>query len=130
MRARILLVLLLSAVALYAVGTAEESPAYNLMVSDQGVKLIESFTRVRIFAIDPETKDRLDEKAVLALSGPENPIKIWLEPGHYEFMVSVEFARKEIVYFRFEIVEDERTLIDLTRIEFPAEFYTEKAETR
>ncbi len=130
MKARILFVLLLSAVALSALGTAQESPAYNLMVSDQDVQLIESFTEVLIYALDPETKKRLDTKPVFALSEPDNPIRVWLEPGSYEFVVSVEFIHKEIVYFRFEIVEDERTLVDLMRIEFPEELKPQESDTR
>jgi len=130
MKTRAVSLLLLFVLVLSAVGLAEESPAYNLAVSDQDVQLIESFTAVRIYAIDPETEKRLDAKPVFELSRPGNPIKTLLEPGYYEFVVLVSFIREEVTYFRFEIVEDERTLVDLLHVELPKEFDTGEPETR
>jgi hypothetical protein len=130
MNAKALSILALLVLALSAIAMAEESPAYNLMVSDQDVPLIEGFTQVRIYAIDPETDKRLDAKPVASLTDPANPIKLWLDPGHYEFVVLVSFIAEEVTYFRFEIVEDERTLVDLMRVEIPKEFDIEEPETR
>lgn len=124
MRARILFLVLLSVLAFAAFGMAQESKAFNLMVSDQDTHLIESFAEVRIYAIDPKTEKRLDSEPLFVLSKPSNPIQLWLDPGHYEFVVSVDYVRREVRYFRFEMVEGERNLINLRRIEFPEELMT------
>ena len=130
MRRRMLLFALLSIVALSGLGLAEESPAYSLMVSDQDTRRLESFTSVQIYTVDAETQKRLDIKPVFTLSKPANPLKIWLDPGYYEFTISVSFVDNELTYFRFEIVEGERTLIDLTKIEFPDELQPKEGNTR
>lgn len=130
MRAKTIFLLLLSVLVFSALGMAQESPAYNLMVSDQGTGRLEFITSVQIYAIDPETDKRLDAKPVVSESNPTNPMKVWLDPGHYEFAITVSHIAKDATFFRFEIVEGERTLIDLMKIEIPEELKPKKDDTR
>ena len=124
MKVKAVSILLLSVLVLGLVAAAEDSPAYNLMVSDQSAYLIAQFTQFKIYAMNPETDRRLDAKPVVKESKIDDPIKLLLDPGHYEFVVSVEYVSEEATYFEFEIVEGERTLIDVTKIEFPEELST------
>jgi len=130
MKARIFCMVLLCAVALSTLGIAEGSPAYNLLVSDQDIRLIEGLMEVRVYEINPENLKRLGVTPAFSLSEPTNPIKVMLKPGWYEFAVTVTFIEGEITYFRLKVVDGERTLVDLTRVEIPEEFHTEAPQTR
>jgi len=116
MRGSIVLVGILTLVAVAAFGEA-----YNVSITDRGTELIEWFTEVRIYAVDPDTDDRLSEEAAVILAGPENPIKLELDPGRYEFVVWMLWLSEEVHYFYFDVDDVQRTAIDLHSYEFPEE---------
>lgn len=114
----ILLITLIGVTALAAF--AQETDIPNLQVHDGDAWLIESFSTISIYAVNPETDERVDiEFPVVSVTYPDDPIQLVLEPGFYEFVVGMFFLAEEVVYFRFEIVEDEANVVDLRELELP-----------
>jgi len=119
-RAIAILWVLVSAIAL--LGVAQEVDTTNFMVVDGEAWLIEIFSTVQVFAIDPETDERLDLEPSISITYPKDPIKMELNPGFYEFVVGMSHLPKDVVYFQFEIVENgELLIVDLRKIELPEE---------
>jgi hypothetical protein len=115
-----ILLVLVSAIAL--LGVAQEAETTNFMVIDGEAWLIEVFSSVKVFAIDPETDERIDIEPTVSMLYPKDPIKMELEPGLYEFVVGMSHLPKDVFYFAFEIVEDgELLVIDLRKIDLPEE---------
>jgi hypothetical protein len=122
MKARTITLLLVLVSAIALLGVAQEADTTNLMVIDGEAWLIEVFSAVRIFAIDPETDERIDHEPTVSMLYPKDPIKMELEPGYYEFVVGMSHLPKDVVYFTFEIVADGGLLVvDLRKIELPEE---------
>ena len=124
MRSRVAWIMAVLALAIPFVGIAQGTTAFNLMVSDQNTGLIDGFTEVRIYAIDPVTEERLEALPVMVLNPPKNPIQVLLDPGRYELVVWMFYLPKEVPYFQFTIEEDETNLIDLLLIDMPSELVT------
>jgi len=124
MTKRTILLALMAILLVSAMGAAQESAAFNLMVSDQNTRLIEGFTEVRIYAVDPVTEHRLDMMPTVTLRTLRNPIQILLDPGYYEFVVWMFYLPEEVPYFRFKIREGEQSLVNLLLIKLPEELIT------
>ena len=119
MKTRVLLLMaLVSAVAFAAI--AQEADIANFQVHDGDAWLIESFSTIWIYAIDPESGERIEpDVPTTSVSFPDDPIQLILEPGFYEFVVGMFFLSEEVMFFQFEIVEDELNVVDLRELELP-----------
>jgi hypothetical protein len=124
MTARTLPLLLALLMGLAIIGTAQGAEAFNLMVSDQDTGLLEGFTEVRIYAVDPVTELRLTIEPSVVLDRLSNPILLTLDPGRYEFVVWMFYLPFEVPYFQFDITEGEKNLINLLLFKRPKELVT------
>ena len=112
-------ILMLTVPVLAAAQTVDST---NFRVIDGNAWLIEVFSTVSVYTIDPETDERLAVEPAISMTYPKDPIKMELDPGIYEFAVGMSHLAKEVIYFRFEIVEDSELLtIDLREIDLPEE---------
>lgn len=122
MKTRIVTIFMILTTAIAVLGIAQTADATNFQIFDGDAWLIEVFSSVSVYAIDPETDERIDVEPIVSISYPKDPIKMVLGPGSYELVVGMSHLPKEVFYFRFEIIEGgELLIVDLRNIDLPEE---------
>ena len=108
-----------------ALAAAKDSTIpHNVVLSDAETGFLVNCTEVRIYAVDPDTDDRLASTPTVMLSHPKGPLYLELAPGAYELAIWMFYLPSEVHYLYFSAHEIGVTLVDLMSVEFPEELVT------
>ncbi len=118
--------LLIGIVAVAVLGTALYAAApTNVMITDEGVGLIQWFQQISIFQYDV-AKHLINDKPIVILRNKKlhNPLELLLPAGDYQIMVKVSFIPELVPFCQFTVPEQGKVTCDLFKVKFPKELQT------
>ena len=118
--------LLIVTVAIAVLGaTLYAAAPANVMITDEGVGLIQWFQQISIFSYDT-VKRTISDKPIIVLQDKKlhDSLEMVLPAGDYQIMVKVSFLPKLVPFCRFTVPKQGKVVCDLFKVEFPKEIQT------